>query len=229
MVKRAASYFMIVSVILVSTPAAYAASNDLLEGMFQKLGRGVVDVLTGWIELPAQISKGYSEGLAGDGRRKTLGAGVGIIKGISNSCGRTFSGLSDIVTFWAANPADNEGVGIPLDSDYAWQRGEPYDYFYPTFTEGVFEPMGKKFLRGLGNVTLGWAEIPGQMLKETQKGAIDLGFIKGMWYWLSRAADGFSDIFTAFLPNHVDEKGIAFEEEWPWDAASNTASDFGRY
>ncbi|MEE8359934.1 MAG: exosortase system-associated protein, TIGR04073 family [Candidatus Omnitrophota bacterium] len=228
MIKRLATFF-IITTLLLGAQTAHAASDDLVEGMFQKLGRGVVDAFTGWIEFPAQIVKGYREGLTGDGQKKTFGAVVGIFKGISHSFGRTSSGISEILTFWAANPDDNEGVGIPLDADHAWQRGVPHDYLYPTFTEGTFEPMGKKFMRGLGNVFLGGVEIPGQMLKETQKGALDLGFIKGMWYWFSRTAEGFSDMFTAFSPNHVDEKGIAFEEEWPWDALSQTTSDFNRY
>ncbi len=227
--KKSLFICLIICVLFLCVPAAHAASNDLLDGMFQKLGRGVVDTLTGWIEFPAQIVKGYRDGLTGDGQKKTLGAIAGIFKGMSHSFGRTSSGFSDILTFWAANSEDNEGVGIPLDADYAWQRGVPHDYLYPTFTEGTFEPMGKKFIRGLGNAFLGWVEIPGQMLKETQKGALDLGFVKGMWYWFSRTADGFSDMFTAFSPNHVDEKGIAFEEEWPWDAFSQTTSDFSLY
>jgi hypothetical protein len=55
-------------------------------------------------------------------------------------------------------------------------------------------------------------------MKGIQEGALDLGIAKGLWYWFSREYSGFTDIMTSALPGHRDEKGLPFDEEWPWDA-----------
>ena len=206
----------LVSLFIAST--SYASAEDLVGGMFEKAKRGLVDVLTGWVELPTQIIKGYNEGFMDDESRKVLGVVVGVFDGIGHSAGRTFSGFKDLCGFWTANPVDNEGVGIPLDSEYAWEKGEPYNCFDPNITEGAIKPMGQKLVRGAVNSLFGIVELPGQIMKGTSEGALDLGITKGVWYWFSREWYGFNDIFTMTLPNHIDEKGLAFDEEWPWDA-----------
>ena len=204
--------------ILVSTAVGHAASDELMEGMVEKLWRGVVNTFTGWIEFPAQIIKGYNEGFMGDEDNKIVGAVVGIFDGIGHSAGRTLSGVTDIVGFWAASPGTNEGVGLPLDAEYAWEEGEPYDLFDPDFKEATVMPVGKKLIRGLGNGLLGIAEIPGQIVKGISEGAPDLGIVKGIWYFYSREVAGLSDIATIILPNPEDTKGLAFDEEYPWEA-----------
>jgi putative exosortase-associated protein (TIGR04073 family) len=223
MTKRLSVLIIAVMLLFIATETCTAA-DDLVTGMMHKLGRGTVDILTGWMEFPAQIVKGYNDGLTGEGDKKLQGSIAGIFKGMSHSLGRMASGFSEVLTFWAANPINNEGVGIPFDADYPWEEGNPYDCFDPNFTDGTLGPIGKKFMRGVGNLFLGAAEIPGQMLKESQEGALDLGLAKGVWYWFSRTAQGLSDIFTAFNPNHADQKGLAFDEEWPWDTFSKSAS-----
>ena len=220
MKKRLTGLFVVLALLL-CTATVYADTNELFEGMVDKLWRGVVNTLTGWVEFPVQIVKGYNEGFMGDEDNKIVGGLVGILDGIGHSAGRTLSGVTDIVGFWAASPESNEGVGIPLDAEYAWEEGTPYDIFDPDFTEGAIRPVGKKLIRGLSNGLLGFAELPGQIVKGISEGAVDLGIVKGLWYFYSREVAGLSDIVTVILPNTEDTKGVVFDEEYPWDALAD--------
>lgn len=197
---------------------AYAASDELLDGMVQRLWRGVVNTLTGWVELPAQIVKGYNEGFMGDEDNKIAGTIAGIFDGIGHSAGRTLSGMVDLAGFWAASPEDNKDVGIPLDAEYAWEEGDPYDIMDPDLMDGAVMPIGKKLGRGVGNAVFGFAELPGQVAKGISEGASDLGIIKGLWYWYSREVNGVGDIVTFLVPGPEETKGLAFDEKWPWSA-----------
>ncbi len=197
---------------------AHAASDTLFEGMVQKLWRGVVNTLTGWVEFPTQIVKGYNEGFMGYEDQKILGGVAGVLDGICHSAGRTISGIADIAGFWAADPETNEGIGLPLDAEYAWEEGEPYDLFDPDFAEATVTPIGAKLLRGAGNILLGVVEVPGQIAKGINEQAPDLGIVKGVWYFLSREVAGATDIATIILPVPVETKALPFDEEYPWDA-----------
>jgi putative exosortase-associated protein (TIGR04073 family) len=220
MVKKLSAVILAIA-LLAYAPAVYAAADDLVDGMAAKFWRGLVNTFTGWVEFPAQIIKGYNEGFMGDESNKILGVVVGIFEGLGHSAGRTFNGMTELMGFWAANPADNEGIGMHLDAEYAWEEGTPYDAFDPTFTEGAVMPVANKALRGLGNGFLGIAEVPGQIAKGISEGAPDLGIIKGIWYWLSRGVHGLSDVMTCLLPNPEDQKGLAFDEKWPWEALAD--------
>lgn len=209
--------------ILLFVPNAYATGDDFADGAMNKLVRGVVNVLTGWVELPVQIAKGYNEGFAGSENNKVVGTLVGIFDGLGHAAGRTLSGAGDVVGFWAANPEDNEGVGLPLDAEYAWETGTPYNAFDPDFGKGAIEPIGKKLIRGIGDVVLGFVEIPGQVSQGLKNGAPDIGIFKGIWYMLSREISGVTDIATFILPTPKDTEGLAFDQERPWDAL--TASE----
>lgn len=217
MLKRFA-VVLLIALFLSFTAPAYASGDALIEGMAAKAWRGLVNTFTGWVEFPAQIIKGYNEGFMGDEDQKIVGVVVGVFDGFGHSAGRTFSGMTELFTFWAASPESNEGVGIPLDAEYAWEEGVPYDAFDPNLAEGLVMPMGRKFLRGASNALLGVVEVPGQVLKGISEGAPDLGIVKGVWYWFSRGANGFTDIMTCILPNPGEPRGMAFDEEYPWDA-----------
>jgi len=216
------SLIVAVIALLSFTTGAYAANEEVLDGMAAKLVRGVVNTFTGWIEFPMQIKKGWDEGFMANEDQKLLGAVVGIFDGFGHSLGRTGSGLTDLFCFWAVNPESNEGVGFPLDAEYAWEEGEAYDIFEPDFYEGAVVPFGKKIIRGAGNSLLGVAELPGQIVKGVDEGEIGIGVIKGFWFWFSRGAYGMADIMTSLLPIPVDEMGYAFEEEWPWEALTDS-------
>ena len=218
--KRLTSILVAVMFLAFAT-AAHADTGELVDSMGARIWRGAINTLTGWVELPAQIIKGYNEGFMGDENNKILGVVVGIFDGIGHSAGRTVSGLTDLIGFWAASPASNEGVGLPLDAEYAWEEGTPYDAFDPNLVDGAVKPIGRKLFRGLGNAFLGIAELPGQIVKGTSEGAVDLGIVKGLWYWLSREVYGFTDIWASILPNPADQVGIPFDEEYPWDALVN--------
>lgn len=210
--------FLMAAVLLVFTATAHAASEDVLDGMVKKLRRGVINTFTGWLEFPAQIVKGYNEGFGGDENNKFLGMVVGVFDGVGHSVGRTFSGITEVAGFWAANPKDNRNVGIPLDAEYAWEEGEPYDIFDPNFTDAALKPVVNKFFRGLSNGLFGFIELPKQIVKGALGVSPEFCIFKGLWYWYSREISGLSDIATAPFVNPEDTMGVAFDEEWPWEA-----------
>lgn len=70
-----------------------ARENTEINKMFHKLGRGVSNVLLGWLEIPKTISQEW---------RKTepfTGTIVGAIKGTGWAVARTLTGVYEIVTF----------------------------------------------------------------------------------------------------------------------------------
>lgn len=191
--------------------ASPCKTEQLIGGMGKKFVRGVTNVFTGWIEIPAQISKGYKKACFG-------GACVGVCTGVWHFIGRTFSGFYDMAGFWAADPESNDGIGIPLDAEYAWEDGTHYSLTDPAFGAATVTPMGNKFARGLGNACFSFLELPGQFMKGWRAGSCDLGIGKGLWYWASREMDGVYDVATAIFPNPKDTMGMKYDEKWPWTA-----------
>ncbi len=217
MTRRLTAIFVLMVFLSFST-TVYAAADNLLDGMAKKAERGVVNSLTALWEFPMQIYKGFKNGVNNDGENKLLGGLVGICDGVKHSLGRGISGLTDLVGFWAANPTDNEGIGLPLDAKYSWEEGDPYNPFDPSFAEASLVPMKKKFMRGAGNTFLCLAELPGQITKGIKEEDPFLGLAKGIWYTGSRALHGISELLTVCLPAPKDQMGLAFDQEWPWDA-----------
>jgi len=90
-----------------------ASPQEIVDGMANKLARGVANIATGWLELPKQIyitckEEGYAKGLT-----------VGPVKGIGMSLVRTVSGVGETVTFVIAYP----GFYDPFfDPSYVWQK-----------------------------------------------------------------------------------------------------------
>ena len=218
---------MLAAIFLTTATTAYAATGDYWEGMGEKLKRGFINVFTGWIEIPAQISKGYEKGFFDDENNKFMGAFMGIFTGVAHAAGRTVNGACEVAGFWAANYQDNDGYGLPLDAEYAWEEGTSYNIVDPDFKTAMVIPCGKKFIRGFRDVLFGIVEVPGQIAKGYQDGAADLGIFKGIWLWLSREVSGASDIATFCLPSPVDTKGYGFESEWPSDALQDAIGTEG--
>ena len=211
------------AILAVSVPTAQAATPEqLFTGMGHKLLRGAINTLTGWVEFPVQINKGFKRGFAGNENNKVCGTIGGIFAGVWHTVGRTLSGVGDIAGFWAADPASNENVGIPLDAEYAWEEGTGYDLYKPNFGEATVQPIANKLGRGFGNALFGFVEFPGQIVKGIKNGAPDLGIVKGLWYWYSREIDGTFDICTFPLPNPKDTKALPFDEKWPWSALGDS-------
>lgn len=79
--------FMAVLISLFVSSAAFA------DDAIGKLGRGVANVASCWVEVPTQIFEATEgEGIAG-------GLTVGIFKGVVYTVGRCLAGVYDIVTF----------------------------------------------------------------------------------------------------------------------------------
>jgi putative exosortase-associated protein (TIGR04073 family) len=90
-----------------------ASPQQVVDGMANKLARGVANVATGWLELPKQIYlTSQEEGLA-------KGMTVGPLKGIGMTLVRTVSGAGEALTFFLAYP----GFFDPyFDPSYVWQK-----------------------------------------------------------------------------------------------------------
>jgi putative exosortase-associated protein (TIGR04073 family) len=90
-----------------------SSPQEVVDGMANKLARGVANVATGWLELPKQIyitckEDGYAKGLT-----------VGSLKGIGMTLVRTASGVGETVTFLVPFP----GFYDPFfDPSYVWQK-----------------------------------------------------------------------------------------------------------
>jgi len=218
--KRFAVCLVIVLFLAVTLiPAAHAANTEeFVGGMGKRFIRGVVNTLTGWVEIPVQIAKGYNTGYGGDPAKKSIGAIAGIFNGTWQALGRTFSGFRDMAGFWTADHKNNDGVGIPLDAEYAWEDGTPYSLSTPDFAEATVKPMGNKLIRGVSDLLGGVVELPGQITKGIRIHAPDAGVGKGIWYFASRTLDGAYDAGTFLLPNPKDTTALAFDEKYPWDA-----------
>jgi len=216
--KRLCGILIAMTFLFFATAAtANAASDEVLDNMMKKLQRGVINAFTGWIEFPVQVAEGFNEGFKGDENNKLFGVLFGVLDGVSHSAGRTISGVTDIIGFWAAGPENNENIGIPLDAEYAWEKGEPYDIFNPNFTDATLRPMVNKLFRGCGNGLFGFMELPYQINKGISEKAPDAGVLKGLWYWGSREISGISDVISAPFANPKDTIGITFDEKWQWE------------
>jgi putative exosortase-associated protein (TIGR04073 family) len=94
----------------VGSPAAWA------QDPIHKAGRGVVNVLTSWIELPKNVHLGTQED------NPVLGAGWGLVRGTGLTATRLAVGVYEAVTFLLPYPKDfaspYEGIELP---DYAWE------------------------------------------------------------------------------------------------------------
>ena len=92
-------------------PAESWAQDPIL-----KMGRGVVNILTGWIEIPKQIHLGKQA------NNPVTGIGRGLFKGASLAVLRSGVGLYEAVTFPLPYP---RGFSSPYQDlalpDYAWE------------------------------------------------------------------------------------------------------------
>jgi putative exosortase-associated protein (TIGR04073 family) len=90
-----------------------ASPQEMVDGMSNKLARGVANLATGWLEFPKQIYTTCKE----EGVFK--GLTVGPIKGVGMTLGRTVFGAGEALTFFVAYP----GFYDPLfDPPYVWQK-----------------------------------------------------------------------------------------------------------
>ena len=78
---------------------------------FTKLGRGVANTLTGWIELPKNI---YNTGTESNA---FAGVTLGLARGVGMTVVRTAAGIYDVVTFPFPLPQDYKPI---LQPEYAF-------------------------------------------------------------------------------------------------------------
>ena len=220
MKKKAILTFSVIFILFVATSNGYTATQNIPEGMAAKFTRGLINAVTGIVELPYQTYKGYTNGVSFIDNRPAsaaVGTVAGLFRGITHSAGRIDYGLLEVFGFWTANPQDYYGIGEPFDAEYSWEWGTQYSMFEPTLEEGV-KPYGRKFVYGVANGVCGIVEVPGQIMKGAYQGRILTGTLKGFWFWLSREVYGINESVTFFLPNPKTHPGYPFEEKWPWTA-----------
>lgn len=90
-----------------------ASPQEVVDGMANKLVRGVANVATGWFEFPKQIYLTCRD----DGAAKCVT--VGPLKGIGMTLVRTVAGVGETATFFLAYPGFYDPF---LDPGYAWQK-----------------------------------------------------------------------------------------------------------
>jgi putative exosortase-associated protein (TIGR04073 family) len=73
----------------------------------EKLGRGITNTATGWIEIPKEIGRNVEK--SGD----MAGLIVGPFKGIAKAIGRTVAGVYEVVTFLIPLPRRYEPIIEP--------------------------------------------------------------------------------------------------------------------
>ena len=200
--------------------SAFADSDKVTEGMANKAVNGAVNFVTGIVELPMQVYKGYKKGfpmIKNNVGSKTVGTVLGVFRGFGHAAGRTGWGGLELFGFWTANRPNNHGIGVPLDAKYAWEMGEQYSIFKPTLGEGV-KPIGRKLVHGVTDSFLGILEVPGQAIKGSKEGKTMRGLGRGVWFWFSRTAYGFGSVLTCLVPNPKENPGYSYKEKYPWSA-----------
>ena len=90
-----------------------SSPQEVVDGMANKLVRGVANVATGWLELPKQIYLTIKE----DG--VTKGLTVGPLKGVGMTLVRTVIGAGEVATFFVAYPGFYDPYFEP---PFVWQK-----------------------------------------------------------------------------------------------------------
>jgi putative exosortase-associated protein (TIGR04073 family) len=90
-----------------------ASPQEIVDGMSNKVVRGVANVATGWLEFPKQIyitskEEGYAKGIF-----------VGPVKGLGMTLVRTAAGIGETFTFFLSYPGFYDPLFYP---SYVWQK-----------------------------------------------------------------------------------------------------------
>ena len=105
-----------VGIVIVSGILMGSTTSAFAQDPIHKLGRGVSNVLTCWVELPKNFSLGLQEA------NPLLGIGGGLLKGSGLALTRFAVGAYEAVSFLVPFPKDYASPyeGMEL-SDYAWE------------------------------------------------------------------------------------------------------------
>jgi len=112
-IKIVLSGALILCFIAVALPV-FAQEGSVVEKMGKKLGRGLVNVATGWIELPKNI---YDTSV--ETNNPLMGLTYGLVKGVGMTVVRTGAGAYDVVTFLFPIPEDYEPL---LDPEFVFEE-----------------------------------------------------------------------------------------------------------
>lgn len=89
------------SLIIISIVTFSMCSYCYADNFFDKFRRGVINTLTGWIEIPKKIIETSKE------ENLFKGLTIGLAKGVGNGVARTAVGLCETTTFIAPIPKSN--------------------------------------------------------------------------------------------------------------------------
>jgi len=209
-----------ITVLILAAGSVFAAEDVLVDGMGEKGTHGLVNIATGWMELPMQVYKGYHGGIGGIEHPEVgrpLGAVAGALRGAGHTIGRTAWGVVQLGGFWTRNPTDNADLLQLYDSEYAWETGVKKPIGCPKVEDGM-ERVGHRIERGYRNLFAGLGEIPGQARKAHDQSLFLFGVPKGVWYASSRLVYGAGDIVLSPFPSDDINRNVPFEEVEPWDA-----------
>lgn len=103
---------MLKSILIIAMCSMLFLVADKSNGPIHKLGRGGINIATGWIEIPKSIYQITVE----DGI--VVGLSIGTADGIAKAIVRTGGGVYDIVTFPVPIPEFYEPVYSP---EFVWQ------------------------------------------------------------------------------------------------------------
>lgn len=90
--KKTIQALFMVSVIFLAAPSL-ALADEYPDKVLEKLGNGLANAVTGFVEIPKTIT------IVGNRDGVIHGVTVGFIKGIAYTVGRSLSGAFDIATF----------------------------------------------------------------------------------------------------------------------------------
>ena len=207
---------------------ASATEDNYFYGCVNKLTRGTVNILTGWVELPAQVYKGYRKGYDDGGAisvqnmpaaSRSLGAAAGLFRGVGHACGRTVWGVVDFATFWTKDRLTNKNMLFLLDGDYAWSEGEPKYFFCPTGSDGC-NKLSYRIDRGFNDLVYSFGEVPCQTevyWDRHQNGMVVVGALNGLWLFSSRFVNGATDLVFCLFPSPEDRLQIPYDANHAYD------------
>jgi len=112
-IKFAAMAVLVLCIAAVSLPA-FAEEGSTVEKMGKKLGRGIVNIATGWVELPKNI---YDTSV--ETNNPLMGITYGTLKGVGMTVVRTGAGIYDTATFLFPVPQDYDPI---LDPEFVFEE-----------------------------------------------------------------------------------------------------------
>jgi len=105
--KLTATVVLILCIAAIALPV-FAQEGSAIEKIGKKLGRGIVNVATGWVELPKNI---YDTSV--ETNNPLMGITYGTLKGIGMTVVRTGAGAYDVATFLFPVPQDYQPLLKP--------------------------------------------------------------------------------------------------------------------